>query len=217
VVVACHRHGVMLIDTCPTCGARLTWRRPGVACCSCHTNLLSADAVAAPSALLALAKTVDDLVAGHSPGVAVAPISDAGAALRLVWFIASDLASGRTGWRSFHMTKPRIADIAHPVAAAAPVLLDWPGGLRAWLASRVDPAPKGGGVRAVFGPVLHRMLTSLYGPSFAPLHAEVRTWLASWDGGRVKPWSPLYAPRMDADTLTGAEAARRLGVTGTRI
>lgn len=160
---------------------------------------------------------MDEFVAGHFPGVATAPISDAGAALRLVWFVASDLASGRAGWRSFHMAKPKAADIAHPVAAAASVLLDWPSGLHAWLASRVDPAPQGAGVRAAFGPVLHRMLTSLRGPSFAPLHAEVHTWLASWDGGRVKPWSLLYAPRSGAHSLTGAEAARRLGVKGVRI
>jgi hypothetical protein len=219
VVLACPEHRTMLLDACPGCGARLTWRRPGLARCACRHDLLAASEVAAPSALVALAAAIADLCDGPRPAdQGIAPVADAATAARLVWFVASDVAAIRAAWRSFHMAKPRCVDVAPAVAAAAPVLLDWPGGLHIWLHSRAQPASTGAGVKATFGRVLHRLLASLRGPEFVFIHAEIRRWLAEdWRGGRVKPWSPLYTRPRAGGLLTGAEAAERLGIAPSRV
>ncbi|WP_370655792.1 TniQ family protein [Paracraurococcus lichenis] len=219
VVLACPEHCSMLLDACPRCGTRLTWRRRGLGQCTCRHDLLTATQVAALPVLVDLAAVIAGLCAGRCPNDSrLAPVPDATAAAQLVWFVASDIAERHTGWRSFHMAKPGSAEIVSAVSAAAPVLLDWPDGLQAWLRSRAELVANGVGVRATFGPVLHRLMASLRGPEFAFLHAEVRRWLADdWRGGHVKPWSPLYAPPRPGKLLTGVEAAERLGVTPSRV
>jgi hypothetical protein len=62
------------------------------------------------------------------------------------------------------MSKPRVRVTIGPVEAAAPVLLEWPNGLHAWLDRRPRAQTQNTGVRATFGPVFHRLLTSLRGP-----------------------------------------------------
>lgn len=217
VLLACPRHGVPLLDACTACGSRLAWRRSALARCACGSDLSEPQAEA-PARLVALSRMLADLAAGRRPCLPyAAPVRDLDAAARLAWFVASDLSADPGGWRSLHMSKPRVTAAAAAVEAA-PVLLDWPGGLHAWLAGRHRPAATGAGVRAAFGAVLHRLMASLRGPGFAFLHEEIRNWLADeWRGGHVKPWSPLFAPRGGARVLSGRQAAERLAVRPDRV
>lgn len=36
IVTACHQHGALLVDSCPSCNRRLTWNRPALDTCSCR-------------------------------------------------------------------------------------------------------------------------------------------------------------------------------------
>ncbi|MFH5926904.1 hypothetical protein [Roseomonas xinghualingensis] len=115
------------------------------------------------------------------------------------------------------MRKLPVGRAAPLIEAASPVLLDWPGGLHRWLATLGGGEPSGAGVRGAFGPQLRRMLASLKEAGFPFLHRELRDWLARWEGGRVKPWSPLYIDRPEGAPLTAADAAQGLGVSKGRI
>jgi TniQ len=219
LLLACPRHGFLLLDACPSCGKRLSWRRPGLSRCACGTELLGVDAEAAPSMIVDLARKLSDLAAGHaSPDSGAGPLDTLDVAVRLAWFVACDLSAVGGEWRSQYMSKPPVRVAIAPVEAAASVLLEWPNGLHAWLDRRPRAQTRGTGVRATFGPLFHRLLNSLQGPSFAFLHDEVRRWLADeWKGGHVKPWSRLFTSSACAHVLSGKEAAKRLRVSPARI
>ena len=216
-LVACPVHGCMLVDRCQGCGARLRWRRGAIARCPCDADLASGPETAG-APLVGLSR----LLAAAADGLTVpraTPITDLDTAARLLWFLAAD-PSHPGAWRSMHMAKPEIRDTSPMLQRAAPVLLDWPAGLHAWLGERAGSAGLSGrtGVRAAFGPALHRLLASLPGPHFGFLHAEIRRWLAEeWRGGRVKPWSPLHAHADRPAVVSGKEAAVRLGIRSPTV
>ena len=65
---ACPKCGDWLVDVCPACATRLTWRRPGMAACpACHANLLfGATSSAAPPALVQLSRALEQCALGES-------------------------------------------------------------------------------------------------------------------------------------------------------
>lgn len=58
-VTTCPRHGCWLIDHCPQCGKRITWRRLGVSRCVCGYDLAEAPTASAPLELCAFTAIVE--------------------------------------------------------------------------------------------------------------------------------------------------------------
>lgn len=97
-VVACPDHGTLLLDVCPGCGERLTWRRPELTRCRCGQDLLAVPRPEAASSLVKSAAVLAALMEGRSPPERCAPVRDAASASRLLWFFASDAVEDGVGW-----------------------------------------------------------------------------------------------------------------------
>ncbi|WP_246520269.1 hypothetical protein [Microvirga arabica] len=103
------------------------------------------------------------------------------------------------------------------VQRGAPVLLDWPHGLRDWLKEHRRPSI--GGLAATFGPLIERMRVAFDHPGLERILDGVRAILANDVSGLpVKHWSFFYAdPPLRQRYVTAAVAARQLGVTNASI
>lgn len=110
------------------------------------------------------------------------------------------------------MSKPGVERAAGLLEHAAPVLMDWPGGLHAWMRSLRRPAGNGFGLAADFGPMLRRLEANLSDEALGAVADAVRGWLAGeWRTGTVKRRSFFHAGDVPTAGVSGARAAAWLG------
>jgi hypothetical protein len=218
--VACHLHGVLLVDGCRRCGRAFGRRSPFPERCLCGHRVGSEDAVAAHPRAVALAGLFARLAMGGNAPAAFAPVTTLDAGLRLSWFFATcgaaDSAEG--GWRSRGMAKPRVGTVVEMIAYAWGPMANWPVGLHEWLSSHRRDGGGRVGLEAEFGPWMRRLSAALTGEGCELVSAEVRAWLAAtWGRGTLKPSSFLYFGPGAGGPLDASAAARLLGVSGPAV
>ena len=216
-LVACPAHGCLLLDVCPACGRRLSWNRPSLHRCKCNANLTAARVQPAHPDLVAVANVLSALSSGAASPLSSTPVSTLDATARLLCFMAADPTAAGGSWRRQYMSRQSVS-VAWPLfLKAAPILLDWPAGLHGWLKAQ-GLQGRSPGMRQTFGSALDRILATLRGPDFNLLRQELRQWLAEkWDGGFVRPWSPLFTKASAPTVVSASSAARRLGVSPTTV
>ncbi len=218
-VVACDRHGLLLLDKCPACSR---WFSPRTRClrvCRCGYRTARGDTPAAGCDAVGVAGLIRRLSEGGEAGPGLAPVTTLNGALSLVWFFGScTVDQGEEGWRSRHMSKPTVSSATRLLPAAWAVLSDWPAGLHRWLDGRRRGGAGHVGLTAEFGPWLHRLSSAASGGGCDAVTAEAKSWLAtSWGRGTLKPGSCFYTAAQKGGPLNAAQAAQLLGVSGSTV
>ncbi|WP_201859373.1 TniQ family protein [Microvirga soli] len=214
--LACPEHNEILTDTCNHCGSRLSWYRRSPRVCRCGKEIASSN-LPVPREVLDIARAIANFAGSTLNRFhGIAPVVGLDAAVRLLWF-AGTHTPGLAAWRSMFIAKPRLMTALDVVQRGAPVLLDWPHGLRNWL--KEHRRPGFGGLVATFGPLMERMRVAFDHPGLEQILDEIRCTLASdVNGLPVKHWSFFYAnPPFQKTHVTAAVAARQLGVTNASI
>ena len=212
-VIACQRHGRELVDRCPGCGGRVRHVRHAPSRCRCGTEL-AREPVPAGAGALAVADALCAMLERGQPLVGHAPVPELSGALRLLRLAGASEREARAR-RSGTMSKPEISAWRDRIEVAAPVLVDWPGGLHELLA-RWAVEDEAGPRR--FGVFLDRFRTALPATEFGAVHEEVRRWLGtSPSAPLVKPWSVFAPTSTPSGVVSGAEAARVLGTTSKTL
>ena len=155
--VACPSHGSFVLTSCPSCGRRITWERPGLLTCSCGGELREAMNVAAPRLILDVMQLLWSKLHGegsHIDNSSRLPLEHLvsmpfGALIRLISALtvvvrANNCGSADSGNLPAAQAQP--APLATPanlsstqgctiaqVEAAAQILSDWPRGYHDFL------------------------------------------------------------------------------------
>ena len=215
-VVACPKHGSLLVDECPACVRPLNFLDVPIGGCRCGWRIDAARQPVASSAAICVAAFLHRAAGGEEPRHGEAPVIGLEAAARLVWLIAGPEEDGR--WRSVHMSKPSVVTTAALLEAAAPVLLDWPAGLHQWLAERRRDVSGRVGLSAEFGTWYGRLSNVLRVPGCEAVAEETRSWLLRrWGRRTLKHSSFLAASDCTDAPMTIREAATRLTVSPTTV
>jgi len=220
----CTRHGLRLVDHCPSCESPLTWRRMSLSMCDCGAPLVDAPVQEAPRFSMALSCALH----GHDLPLALRALVPEnflamGAPQRdeLVWFLAAHSADP-AGHKVAKRPRPGSAAEAIEFLERnlAPVLSNWPQGMHDLL-HRIDGASnsQSAGVGKQLGTWYRGLHRNFGHDRFQWLHDEVAEYVAEHlvltvnsrtsripaVFGEIKGW------------LSVAEAARVIGVAPDRL
>ncbi len=130
--LACEKHGLMLLKTCPSCGSRIQFRRPGLLICTCGANLGDAEQEVAPTSLTAfgeiidavLRRTPENLLQAYDLGMPVEHLlkMDLEVLLKVFVGIANAIKS-MSEWRG---ARRHFSQLVEAIPDAATVLTQWP-------------------------------------------------------------------------------------------
>ena len=216
-VIACPVHRVNLIDGCPVCDRAFDLTKLRYKCRCGWSTQESGAMEPADHRLLAIAGTIEAVIAGSSVPNAAAPLKSLDCAIRLLWLVATS-AGAAGGWRSLEMSKPRVRDLVPLLVTASPILLEWPTGLHEWLGSRKQARGERSGVDAEFGPWLARLSCVLRCNGCGDIAEEVRRWLADhWGRGTFKRGSFLAPSGSDHAIMTAKEVAEKLNISSSSV
>lgn len=137
LAVACHYHSKLMVESCPNCSRRLTWRRKKVCNCGyCGFDLRDHSVGAAPEPVLALMKRLHRAINRERYGEASADPLDALSLMELLDLVqlTGSYAMGlRNKGAALGLARRSPQHIAVLLEAAANVLEDWPSGFFALL------------------------------------------------------------------------------------
>lgn len=207
--VACHKHGVLLIDRCPSCHRFLNWHRPAVDRCSCGQQYSEAVPTVASVGQLGVSGAQADVLVGAS--CEASPTAHFPTLVSIAWHFGR-----RAPANAAHLSivgKPPLADAANVIEASSKVVLHWPKGFYEWLSREELEATEHHGIGASFGSTLDTLRRLYDHPEGQFILAEVREYLAQqWQGGRVLGHSVFHVKLDQPRFLTVAEIAEKAGV-----
>ena len=130
--LACQKHGLMLLKTCPSCDSRIQFRRPGLLVCTCGANLGEAEQEVAPVSLTAMSEILDAILRRTSENVVLAyelgmPVEqllklDLGVLLKVIVGMASAIKS-MSEWLG---VRRHFSQLVEAIPDAATALTQWP-------------------------------------------------------------------------------------------
>lgn len=130
--LACQKHGLMLLKTCPSCDSRIQFRRPGLLVCTCGANLGEAEQEVAPVSLTAMSEIIDAILRRNSENVVLAyelgmPVAqllklDLGVLLKVIVGMASAIKS-MSEWLG---VRRHFSQLVEAIPDAATALTQWP-------------------------------------------------------------------------------------------
>ena len=221
---ACPGCGRWLLDTCPACGARQTWRRSALERCPlCGENLLSADSREAPDAMVQLSRALEACaIHGHvPPGVAVLEGLDVEQGVQVV-----RLLGAYGGWDGSRVPQKILdSDVLENSWAissvAAEILCAWPAGfhhLLGRLRQRAD-TQSAGRMRGAFGGLYAAIYRGLKSQAFDFLRHAFEDFIATdWSGAIGRRNRNLDQAVLKRMTWIPPRAARRLyGVSASEL
>lgn len=218
---ACAACGYWLLDVCSACGEAVTWQRDTLLHCPCGAALARQPARAAPAALVRLSQTLEQLALGltHCELSTLRGLSVA-QSQRLVRVLG---AYGGTR----HQRAPQkisgadILDASWTVTTLAAEILDrWPAAFHQFLSRQgADSSSDAGRMQGVFGGFYRALYKGLKEPEFDWVRQAFEDFIAEhWVGalGRRNRCMP-DAVLSRLAWMPGPEAARKIGVSGTRM
>ena len=221
--LACPRHGCYLTSKCHSCGAKLSWLRPGISTCkACEADLCGGQTVPAPEELrvvAALCALKGNVPEGFCAEVGAGPWRT----LDLASFLAcaSLLLKARMP-KHVRFGETRREDIRAPLEHIAKVFTDWPHGYDKFLHEIMALDFKEGkafvsGVTAAFGRFYKRVFAEDVAGLYAPLkdgligyleRALDPRFLTGKSRIKTKDGAPL-----EASHVSKAEATKALGIS----
>ncbi len=130
--LACPTHGHLMLKYCASCGSRVTYRRPGVATCTCGADLRNQRVEAAQPALVAFCEVLHALATGRSDCIVQAkhlgmPVDklmqmDLDVFVKVATTIAN-VYQAMAAWRG---TPRQYAQLVEALPDAANALVNWP-------------------------------------------------------------------------------------------
>lgn len=130
--LACPTHGHLMLKYCASCGTRVTYRRPGVATCTCGADLRDQHVEAAPPALVAFCEVLHALATGSSGCVVQAqylgmPINNLMQMdLDVFVKVAITIANVYQAMAAWRPTPRQYTQLVEALPDAANALIDWP-------------------------------------------------------------------------------------------
>lgn len=206
---ACHLHGCWMLDQCQTCGRKIDWRRQAIDHCHCGVSFSAAPAELASTEVSSLSTAIAEL---ETNGACTAvPGSDLDGFLAAAWSFGN--VAHAQGPRNPGSAKSAMHLLRNKMQAAAPVLLDWPHGLRDWLIAHRGDRPAQASMHSMFGNLLDALRVGLRGRAAFLVDQIGEILTEDWYDGVVKRNSYYYcnAPR-SIRRLNLRDAARHLGV-----
>lgn len=137
--VACHQHGVMLLDQCPSCGDFLSHDRERIELCRCGHDLRLSNVQRASSGQVWLAKLLDEghTSVGHAPELSNVSNSDASQLARLLCQRIDPTDSGPRRNSASPRTVREAIEFLQPLES---LLGNWPQTFEAHVAQRLGAA-----------------------------------------------------------------------------
>lgn len=203
---ACHLHGCVLMDRCPTCERSLTWTRSRIDRCPCGTDLAHWPVGPAPRSTVQISKLHAELAGLHECSTTL-PEFDLATVMLLLRFFGSDPISTR--WRSAPMSSPTAQSEAEMIQQTAAIVLEWPQGLYRWLEGHRLKTPNRTGLVADFGYMSQRLVNVFTEENQQVILDAVGTYLSSeWKG--IKAGNIGKALRGQDESRMRLTAARKL-------
>lgn len=218
---ACAACGHWLKDVCADCGQVVTWRRSMLLHCPCGAALSRQPARSAPAALVRLSRSMEQLALGE-PRCELANLHGLTVAQcqRLVRVL------GAYGGRRHQRAPQKIAgadtlDVSWTITTVAAEVLDqWPAAFHRFLSKQGAESPcEAGRMPGVFGGFYRALYKGLKEPEFDWVRQSFEEFIAEhWVGalGRRNRRMP-EAVLSRLAWMPGPEAARKIGVSGTRL
>lgn len=204
--VACHLHGCVLMDQCPTCERSLVWTRSRIDRCACGTDLARWPVEPAPSSTVQISKLHAELAGLHERSTTL-PEFDLATVMLLLRFFGSDPTSKR--WRSAQMSSPTAQSGASMIQQTAAIVLEWPQGLYRWLEGHRLKTPGRTGLVADFGFMSQRLVNVFTEENQQIILDAVSTYLSSeWRG--IKAGNIGKALRGQDESRMRLTAAKKL-------
>jgi len=218
---ACAACGYWLLDVCSACGEAVTWQRDTLLHCPCGAALAGQPARSAPAALVRLSQTLEQLALWQTHceltplrGLSVAQSQ------RLVRVL------GAYGGIRHQRAPQKISgvdtlDVSWTITTvAAEVLGQWPAAFDRFLSRQGAKSPsQTGRMSGVFGGFYRALYKGLKEPEFDWVRQSFEEFIAEhWVGalGRRNRRMP-EAVLSRLAWMPGPEAARKIGVSGTRL
>lgn len=218
---ACAACGHWLLDVCSACGEAVTWQRDTLLHCPCGAALARQPARAAPAALVRLSQTLEQLALGQTHcelttlrGLSVAQSQ------RLVRVL------GAYGGTRHQRAPQKISgvdtlEVSWTITTVAAEVLDqWPTTFHRFLSRQGAESPcEAGRMPGVFGGFYRALYKGLKEPEFDWVRQSFEEFIAEhWVGalGRRNRRMP-EAVFSRLAWMPGPEAARKIGVSGTRL
>jgi hypothetical protein len=214
--VACPYHSCLLRDDCPSCGDVLPFLHPYRLKCRCGASVMDTAVAPASSAAIALSRLLDALALGKRPLGSAAPVKDLEIAMRLIRFFG--VADTGPNWRSKFISRPPVQEMVDHVERAAPLLLDWPAGLHAFVDNQRRRATEGVSLAAEFGPFLTRLRQAFDDPRCEEIIETVRQRIAGPTHRILTKRSSFYHTSSSRPIVMSAAAAGKLlGLTSRTV
>jgi hypothetical protein len=177
--VACPKHACLLIDTCPACATRISWKRSKIAICRCGFRLADAPAPPANDFELAFAHSL-----WYQFDLEMVPNTNYGkwstyfrrfagmsfdAQLKAVWFLGRLLPSSTTLTKGHGRAKLGLTDSIQILRSAGDILSDWPKSLDTLALAALSNAPMRKGpkrIATLLGPTYRFLIEELDGQEF---------------------------------------------------
>lgn len=221
---ACPGCGRWLLDTCPACGARQTWRRSALDRCPlCGDSLLCADSREAPDAMVQLSRALE-ACATHGrvpPGVAVLEGLDVEQGVQVVRLLGAYGSWDGSRVPQKILDSDALENSWAISSVAAEILCAWPAGfhhLLRRLQQRADTQSTGR-MRGAFGGLYAAIYRGLKSQAFDFLRHAFEDFIATdWSGAIGRRNRNLDQAILKRMTWIPPRAARRLyGVSASEL
>ena len=187
-VVACHRHGTMLLDHCPGCARPLTWLRSGPTQCFCGHDFSNAVTSATDGHLVSVMRLIAEKAGFDAPsdlhndlpprlkGLSLHGLLELLAVLG--WWNAG---LGKESIRNFRKTEP--SERPAIITAGMEALLNWPGAFHEFLGRMMRQAPHAGGkydLRRDLGNLYLLLFPKSIAGHLGFVQEEAKVWRRKW-------------------------------------
>jgi len=218
---ACAVCGHWLQDVCRECDEAVTWRRDMLLHCPCGSLLTQHTARAAPSALVRLSRTLEQLALGQSNcELTYLREMSVGQCQRLVRVLGA-YGSARHQRAPQKISGADTLDVSWTISTVAAEVLDqWPAAFHRFLSRQGAESPsQAGRMSGVFGGFYRALYKGLKEPEFDWVRHSFEEFIAEhWVGALGKRNRRMpEAVLSRVAWMPGPEGARKIGVSGTRL